>query len=129
MLTVTKDMVLPTTECASSGGKDLSFLSQCPKSKKIAIGVANHTNTMVEPPEVIADLIRKALTYISPDQLILSTDCGFGREGLSRRIAFYKCVALTQGANIVRRELGLEEVSIRAADPQFSFFSFAEVRG
>lgn len=115
-----------TLECASSGGKDLSLLSQCPKTKKIAIGVVNHTNTMVEPPEVIADLIRKALTYISPEQLILSTDCGFGREGLPRRIAFYKCVAITQGANIVRRELGLEEVPIRAADPQFSF---AEVRG
>jgi len=25
---------------------------------------------------------------------VITTDCGFGREGLSRRIAYYKCVAL-----------------------------------
>ncbi len=43
---------------------------------------------------------------------MLSTDCGFGREGLARRIAFYKCVAINLGANIVRRELKLPEVEI-----------------
>ena len=83
--------------------------------------MVSHTNTMVEPPELVADLIRKALEYIPPERLIISSDCGFGREGLSRRIAFYKCVAMVLGANIVRRELGLPEASIRAADPRFSF--------
>ena len=110
-----------TLECASSNGRDLPFLAQYEISNKIAIGVVSHTNTVVEPPEVVADLVRKALEYIPPERLILTTDCGFGREGLSRRIAFYKCVALAQGANIVRRELGLPEAPIRAADPQFSF--------
>ena len=43
------------------------------------------------------------------------------REGLSRRIAFYKCVALVEGTNIVRRELGLSEARIRAADPKLWF--------
>jgi len=76
---------------------------------------------VVEPPEVVADLIRKALAYIPPERLILSTDCGFGREGLSRRIAFYKCIALVQGTNLVRRELGLPEAPIRAADVRFAF--------
>jgi hypothetical protein len=40
---------------------------------------------------------------------------------LSRRIAFYKCVALVQGANLVRRELGLPEAPVPAADPRFAF--------
>ena len=39
----------------------------------------------------------------------MSSDCGFGREGMSRRIAFYKMVAIVRGTNIVRRELGLPE--------------------
>jgi 5-methyltetrahydropteroyltriglutamate--homocysteine methyltransferase len=52
---------------------------------------------------------------------VLSTDCGFGREGLARRIAFYKSVAINLGANIVRRELKLPEVEIPAADPRFTF--------
>jgi methionine synthase II (cobalamin-independent) len=54
------------------------------------------------------------------DALAFTSDCGFGREGLSRRIAHYKCVSLVEGTNIVRRELGLPEVLIRAADPKFS---------
>ncbi len=77
--------------------------------------------TAVEPPEVVATLIRKALEHVPPERLILSTDCGFGREGLARRIAFYKCVAINLGANLVRRELKLPEVPIPAADPRLSF--------
>jgi 5-methyltetrahydropteroyltriglutamate--homocysteine methyltransferase len=50
--------------------------------------------------------------------LVITTDCGFGREGLSRRIADYKCVSLVEGSNIVRRELGLPEARISGADPE-----------
>jgi 5-methyltetrahydropteroyltriglutamate--homocysteine methyltransferase len=112
-----------TLECASTGGRDLPLLAQYRTDKKIGIGVVSHTTTAVEPPEVVANLIRKALEYVPPERLILSTDCGFGREGLARRIAFYKCVAITLGANIVRRELKLPEVALPAADPRFSFSS------
>jgi methionine synthase II (cobalamin-independent) len=31
-------------------------------------------------------LIRKAVEYISPERLVVTTDCGFGREGPSRRV-------------------------------------------
>jgi 5-methyltetrahydropteroyltriglutamate--homocysteine methyltransferase len=109
-----------TLECAATGGRDLPLLKGYRTDKKIAIGVVSHTTAAVEPPEVVAALIRKALEYIPPERLVLSTDCGFGREGLARRIAFYKCVAITLGANLVRRELGLPEVEIRAADPRFT---------
>jgi 5-methyltetrahydropteroyltriglutamate--homocysteine methyltransferase len=110
-----------TLECASNHGRDLPLLKHHKIDKKIAIGVINHTVTTVEPPQMIADLIRKALEYVPPERLIITADCGFGREGLSRRIAFYKCVALVQGTNIVRQELGLPEVYVRAADPRFAF--------
>jgi 5-methyltetrahydropteroyltriglutamate--homocysteine methyltransferase len=80
-------------------------------------------NTVVEPPEHVARLIRRALEYIPPERLVVTTDCGFGREGLSRRIAYYKCVALVEGTNIVRRELGLPEARVRAADPGVYFAS------
>ena len=109
-----------TLECASTEGRDLPLLKGYNTDKKIGIGVISHTQTTVEPPEVVARLIRKALEYIPPERLIITTDCGFGREGLSRRIAHYKCVALVEGTNIVRRELGLPEAMIRAADPRFA---------
>ena len=109
-----------TLECASTGGRDLPLLGRYRTDKKIAIGVVSHTTTAVEPPEVVATLVRRALEHVPPERLILSTDCGFGREGLSRRIAFYKCVAITLGANIVRRELKLPEVPVPAADPRLT---------
>jgi len=102
-------------------------IAQC-TDKKIGIGVVNHCNTVVEPAEHVAALIRKALEYIPKDQLVISTDCGFGREGLSRRIAFYKCVALVEGTNIVRRELGLPEARVRAADPKLWFAGREPIR-
>ena len=37
---------------------------------------------------------------------MLSSDCGMGREGMSRRHAFYKMVALVQGTNIVPEGAG-----------------------
>ncbi len=46
---------------------------------------------------------------------------GRGREGLSRRIAFYKMVALVEGTNIGRKQLGLPEAEVRASDPRFTF--------
>lgn len=110
-----------TIECASSDGKDLPLFAKHKTDKKIGIGVVNHCNTVVEPAEHVAKLIRKALEYIPKERLIITTDCGFGREGLSRRIAYYKCVALVEGTNIVRRELGLPEARVRAADPTLYF--------
>ena len=105
-----------TLECASTNGRDLHLLGKHRTDKKIAIGVVNHSTAAVEPPEFVAGLIRKALEHVPPERLILSTDCGFGREGLARRIAFYKSVSITLGANIVRRELRLPEVAVPALD-------------
>ena len=110
-----------TLECASTNGRDLPLLGKFPTDKKIAIGVVNHSTAAVEPPEVVASLIRRALEYVPVERLVLASDCGFGREGLSRRIAFYKSVAINLGANIVRRELKLPEVEIAAADPRWTF--------
>ncbi|HTV45684.1 MAG TPA: cobalamin-independent methionine synthase II family protein [Stellaceae bacterium] len=115
------DADVVTFECASNNGKDLPLFGKYKTDKKIGIGVVNHCNTIVEPPEHVAALIRKALEYIPPERLVITTDCGFGREGLSRRIAYYKCVSLVAGTNIVRHELGLPEAHIRAADPKLYF--------
>ena len=102
-----------TFECASSDGRDLPLFAKYKTDKKIGIGVVNHCITTVEPAEHVAGLIRKALEYIPPERLAATTDCGFGRDGLSRRIAYYKCVLLVEGTNIVRRQLGLPVAHIR----------------
>jgi 5-methyltetrahydropteroyltriglutamate--homocysteine methyltransferase len=48
-----------------------------------------------------------------------------GREGMSRRHAFNKMVALVRGTNIVRRELGVPEAECLAADDQYSLVEAA----
>jgi methionine synthase II (cobalamin-independent) len=75
----------------------------------------------VETPDQVAALIRKAIKHIEPERLILSTDCEFGRQGMSRVHAFYKMVSIVQGANLIKRELGFQEAPCLAADPKFSF--------
>jgi 5-methyltetrahydropteroyltriglutamate--homocysteine methyltransferase len=110
-----------TFECASHGGSDLPAIGRIRSDKKIGVGVISHLRTQVEAAEDVAGLIRKALEHIPIERLIITTDCGFGREGLSRRIAYYKMVALVQGTNIVRRELGLPVAEVRAADPRLAF--------
>jgi 5-methyltetrahydropteroyltriglutamate--homocysteine methyltransferase len=85
--------------------------------KKVAVGVVSHRTLQVETPEEVAILGREAMRHIGPENLVLSSDCGFGRQGCNRVIAFYKAAAIAQGANILRRELGVEERYIPAADP------------
>jgi len=86
-------------------------------SKKIAIGVVSHRTLQVEPAAEVAKTIRQALTHIAPEQLIISSDCGFGRQGCNRDIAFFKTAAIAQGTNLVRHELGLPETRPRSAEP------------
>jgi 5-methyltetrahydropteroyltriglutamate--homocysteine methyltransferase len=114
------DADVVTFESCSAGGMDLEAFGKEITDKKIAIGVIDHHGLQVERPEEVADHIRRALKYIPADRLILSSDCGMGREGMSRRHAFYKMVAMVQGTNIVRRELGLPVAPCRAADPRYS---------
>jgi 5-methyltetrahydropteroyltriglutamate--homocysteine methyltransferase len=89
--------------------------------KKIAVGVISHRTLQADFPDVVAGRVRKALEYIPADKLILSTDCGFGRQGFNRHLAFYKASAIPQARNIVLKELGVEERYIPAQDEQLAW--------
>jgi 5-methyltetrahydropteroyltriglutamate--homocysteine methyltransferase len=109
-----------TFEMKSSNAIDLADVGERITGKKVGIGVIDHHTLQVESPEEVADLIRQALKRIPAERLVLSSDCGMGREGMSRRHAFYKMVAIVQGTNIVRKELGLPVAESIAADPRLS---------
>ena len=85
--------------------------------KKVAIGAVSHRTLQADRPEEVATEIRRALKHIPPERLVVSSDCGFGRQGCNREIAFYKASSLAQGCNIVRAELGLPTTYIAATDP------------
>jgi 5-methyltetrahydropteroyltriglutamate--homocysteine methyltransferase len=109
-----------TFEMKSSNAMDLADVGERITGKKVGIGVIDHHTLQVESSEEVADLIRQALKHIPAERLVLSSDCGMGREGMSRRHAFYKMVAIVQGTNIVRKELGLPVAESVAADPKLS---------
>jgi 5-methyltetrahydropteroyltriglutamate--homocysteine methyltransferase len=109
-----------TFECCSSGPGDLKAIGERIDGKKVAIGVIDHHTLQVEKPTEVAGLIRHALKHVPAERLVISSDCGMGREGMSRRHAFYKMVSLVQGTNLVRRDLGLPEADCLAADPRYT---------
>ena len=110
-----------TFESVSAHGMDLeAFGTMIGSDKKICIGVIDHHSLQVERPDEIADHIRRALKHIPAERLAISSDCGMGREGMSRRHAYYKTVSLVLGANMVRRELGAPQADVLAADPRYS---------
>ena len=94
-----------TFEMSSTGGRDLKFFKDYPTKKKIAIGVIDHVSCQVESPKQVARLIREATRYIDPGRLMITSDCGFGREGFGRRIAYYKLRSMVEGARVVREEI------------------------
>ena len=114
------DADVVTFEMSSSGGIDLEAIGKIITDKKISIGVIDHHTLQVEQPEQVAAQIRAALKHIPAERLMVSTDCGMGREGMSRRHAFYKAVAIVLGTNIVRKELGLPLATCLAADERYS---------
>jgi 5-methyltetrahydropteroyltriglutamate--homocysteine methyltransferase len=114
------DADIITFEMKSSNAMDLADVGERITGKKVGIGVIDHHTLQVESPEEVADLIRRALKHIPAERLVLSSDCGMGREGMSRRHAFYKMVSIVQGTNIVRKELGLPVAESIAADPKLS---------
>lgn len=114
-----------TFENADSHDKYLTEICKGIESKKVALGIVSHRTLQMEQPSEIAASLRRALEYIPPERLLATADCGFGREGMSRRIALYKMVSMVRGTNLVRSELGLEPQRSLAADPRFSFMHSA----
>jgi 5-methyltetrahydropteroyltriglutamate--homocysteine methyltransferase len=109
-----------TFESVSSDGRDLQAIGEHITQMKVAIGVIDHHSLQVERVEAVAEHIRTALQHIPAERLVISSDCGMGREGMSRRHALYKMGALVQGTNVVRKELGIPTAECRLADPKLS---------
>ena len=74
------------------------------KDKQIILGVLDLSTEEVETPETVAARIRRALPHVEAERLIIAPDCGL--KYLSRAAAFGKMKTMTDGAAIVRAELG-----------------------
>jgi len=79
------------------------------RGKKVMVGAIDVASTTVETPEEVAETLREALKYVDADKLYPCTNCGMAP--LARDVARGKLNALSEGAEIVRRELALKKVS------------------
>jgi 5-methyltetrahydropteroyltriglutamate--homocysteine methyltransferase len=77
--------------------------------KDLGLGVISNKNYLIETPTEIAAAIRKALQYVEPERLYLTSDCGL--FAYARVAAFGKLRSMVEGAAIVRREYARKEVA------------------
>jgi 5-methyltetrahydropteroyltriglutamate--homocysteine methyltransferase len=73
--------------------------------KVIVLGVLDLGAPEAETPDIVAGRIRRALTVLPPERLVVAPDCGM--KYLSRDLAYAKLEAMVAGTNMVRQELGL----------------------
>lgn len=80
---------------------DCSVLKSLP-DKEILLGVIDLADPEIETPETIIQRTRKAIEYIEPERIILSTDCGM--KYLPRDISFGKLQSMCEAARQLRKE-------------------------
>jgi 5-methyltetrahydropteroyltriglutamate--homocysteine methyltransferase len=88
-------------ECAQPRLK-MDLVRQLP-SKRVHVGVLDLRDLTIESPELVAERIRAALLFITPERLVVAPDCGL--KYLPRDIAFGKLQNMVLGRDIVRGEL------------------------
>jgi 5-methyltetrahydropteroyltriglutamate--homocysteine methyltransferase len=81
---------------------------QLPEGKILIPGVVTHSTDVVEHPELVAQRIVRYAETLGAENVIAGTDCGFGGRS-HPQIAWAKLGALTQGAQLASRSLGLKE--------------------
>jgi 5-methyltetrahydropteroyltriglutamate--homocysteine methyltransferase len=89
---------------AAQPGLDPEVLREVP-DKTIVLGVLDLGAPEAETPAVVAERIRRALTVLPPERLVVAPDCGM--KYLPRELAFRKLEAMVAGTHVVREELGL----------------------
>ena len=71
--------------------------------KTIVLGVLDLGSAEVETPGLVADRVRRALSVLPPDRLVVAPDCGM--KYLPRERAFRKLEAMVAAARVVGEDL------------------------
>jgi len=90
-------------EFARKGLDDLRLIRQHGWDKWLGFGVIDVKSAEVEPAELVASRIRRALEYVPADRLMVNPDCGL--RHLAPDVARQKLGAMVAGVALVRAEL------------------------
>jgi 5-methyltetrahydropteroyltriglutamate--homocysteine methyltransferase len=80
---------------------DPAVLKHLP-AKTVILGVLNLGDHEVEPPQAVADRVRRALPFVDPHRLVLAPDCGM--KYLPRASAEGKLRSMVAAARMLRAE-------------------------
>ena len=108
--TSVKQISIETAQCKLDCGP-LQSLS----GKQIILGVLDLSTHEVETPETVAERIRRALPFVTPERLVIAPDCGL--KYMPRDSAFGKMQAMVEGAALVRRELQAKAPAKQVSTP------------
>ena len=86
----------------AQSGLDLGVLRDL-SDKTIILGVIDLSDHEVESPELVADRVRRAFAFASPERITIATDCGM--KYLPRASAEGKMRAMAGAAAILRAQL------------------------
>ncbi len=90
-------------ELARKGPGDLRLLRQHPWDRGVGLGVIDVKTTEIEPDELVAARIRRALEYVPAERLTINPDCGL--RHMPADVARAKLRAMVTGTAMVRAEL------------------------
>jgi len=92
-------------EMASREFAEIEVVERIAAVKDVAVGIVDVKNYWVEPPEEIAERVRRCLRHAPPERLSFAPDCGLSQT--ARWAARAKLESLVEGVRRVRTELGL----------------------
>jgi 5-methyltetrahydropteroyltriglutamate--homocysteine methyltransferase len=71
-------------------------------NKSFMVGAIDLSDPKIETAQIVAERVRRALKYVSPERVVIAPDCGM--KYLPRDTAFAKMRAMVQGAELLRAE-------------------------
>ena len=86
----------------AQSGLDLGVLADL-ADKTIILGVIDLSDPAVETTDTVAARVRRAFPYMSPDKIVIGTDCGM--KYLPRSSAYGKMQAMASAAALLRTEI------------------------
>jgi 5-methyltetrahydropteroyltriglutamate--homocysteine methyltransferase len=90
-------------EFARKGDDDLELFSRYPSRLSLGLGVIDVKSAQVEPAEVVAARVKRALQVLPADRIYVNPDCGL--RHLPAEVARAKLGAMTAGTRRVREEV------------------------
>jgi 5-methyltetrahydropteroyltriglutamate--homocysteine methyltransferase len=90
-------------EFASREMAEIELAKEIPAPMELAVGLVDVKNSWIEPPELVAERLRTVLSFIEPERVHVTPDCGFSQT--ARFVACRKLANMVQGVRLVRKEL------------------------